>query len=113
LDLPAPIPAEGQALAAGFLEVLYHFCHGAAMGTLRLTLPYSHPVILSICDLIPSAVIFERETIELFGVEIVDTPSREHLLLPDDWPDGVYPMRKSFTGTSPLSKDFEPMKGAL
>lgn len=101
LDHPAPAPAEGQPAAEGALELLYHFCEGAVMATLRITLPYSHPVILSICDILPVAVLYEREIIELFGVDIVDIPNKEHLLLPDDWPDGVYPLRKSFTGTSP------------
>jgi Ni,Fe-hydrogenase III component G len=35
---------------------------------------------------------------ELFGVEIVGTPDTDRLVLPDDWPHGVYPLRKSFTG---------------
>jgi Ni,Fe-hydrogenase III component G len=29
---------------------------------------------------------------------VVGTPDPGKLLLPDDWPDGVYPLRKSFTG---------------
>jgi len=51
--------------------------------------------------LIPSATIYEREAIELFGFDLVNTPSTDRLVLPDSWPDGVYPMRKSFTSLQP------------
>ena len=32
------------------------------------------------------------------GFVIEGTPVPDRLVLPDDWPDGVYPLRKSFTG---------------
>jgi Ni,Fe-hydrogenase III component G len=59
--------------------------------------PYSKPQIDSICGIIPSATIYEREVIELFGFNLLNTPNTEKLILPDSWPDGVYPLRKSFT----------------
>ncbi len=34
----------------------------------------------------------------MFGITVEGTPVTDKLLLPDDWPDGVYPLRKSFTG---------------
>jgi Ni,Fe-hydrogenase III component G len=90
---PAPAPT-----AEGNLEALYHFCHGAAITTLRVTVPYSKPDVPSVCGLIASASLYERELMELFGVVCVNTPDPSRLVLPDDWPDGVYPLRKSFTG---------------
>lgn len=83
---------------AGLLEVLYHFCSGAAITTLRIQVSHEHPVVPSICEIIPSATLYEREVMEMFGVEIQGTPDTEHLLLPDDWPAGVYPLRKEFRG---------------
>ena len=94
LDSPA---AEGSA-AEGKIELLYQFCEGPFIMTLRIAVPYSHPVAPSICGLIPSATLYERELIEMFGVVLEGTPSTDRLLLPDDWPDGVYPLRKSFKG---------------
>jgi NADH:ubiquinone oxidoreductase subunit C len=82
----------------GSIELLYTFCSRAAITTLRTSVRYSSPVIHSICDTIPSATLYERELIEMFGVRILSTPNRDKLLLPDDWPDGVYPLRKSFKG---------------
>jgi NADH:ubiquinone oxidoreductase subunit C len=86
----APIEQEGS------IEVLYHFCHKAAIVTLRTSVRYSFPVIPSVCDILPAATLYERELIEMFGVKIFGTPIKEHLLLPDDWPDGTFPLRKSF-----------------
>ena len=82
----------------GNVEVLYHFCNGPAIVTIRVMLPYDKASIDSICEVIPSATLYEREAMELLGVEFIGTPSTEHLLLPDQWPENVFPLRKSFTG---------------
>ncbi len=81
----------------GAIELLYHFCQKAAVVTLRVSVRYSFPVINSICGVIPSATLYERELAEMFGVKVVRTPNKDHLLLPDDWPDGAFPLRKAFT----------------
>lgn len=91
----------------GHIEALYHFNNMDATVTFRVLLPYNHAVLPTLCGLIPSATLYERELIEMFGVTITDTPSTEKLLLPDDWPDGVYPLRKSFQGFS------EPSEGRI
>jgi NADH:ubiquinone oxidoreductase subunit C len=88
----------------GTIELLYHFCEGPAIITLRVTLPYENAKMDSICDIIPSATLYEREAIELIGVELIGTPSMEHLLLPDEWPANVYPLRKAFTGLDKTKK---------
>jgi NADH:ubiquinone oxidoreductase subunit C len=87
-----------DAAKEGTLEVLYHFCEGAGVLTLRVSVRYSFPVLPSICNLLPAATLYERELIEMFGIKLVGTPNTEKLLLPDDWPDGVFPLRKSFHG---------------
>ncbi len=83
---------------AGSLEVLYHFCSGAAIITLRVLLSHTEPSIPSICSVIPSATLYERELMEMFGIQVEGSPNTEHLLLPDDWPANVYPLRKDFIG---------------
>lgn len=98
LDCPAPASAEGQPAAEGHLEALYHMCEGSAVLTLRVSLPYDDAVVPSVCSVLPYATLYERELMELFGVKIEDTPNSDRLVLPDDWPDGVYPLRKAFTG---------------
>ena len=92
LDIPQ------SATSDGAIEILYQFCQAAAVVTLRIQVPYGLPEAPSICSVIPSASLYERELIEMFGVILVGTPVRTRLLLSDDWPDWVYPLRKSFTG---------------
>ena len=88
----------------GSLELLYHFCKSAAVVTLRVTIPYDDARVDSICDLISSVSMYEREAAELFGIEFTGTPSTEKLVLPDNWPAGVYPLRKTFNGLENLAK---------
>ncbi len=92
LDIPQ------SATSDGAIEILYHFCQAAAIVTLRIQVPYGLPEAPSICGVIPAATLYERELIEMFGVILDGTPVRARLLLSDDWPDWVYPLRKSFTG---------------
>ena len=82
------------------VEVLYHFCEGGAVATLRVSVPYDSSEIPSITGLVPYAQLYEVEVSEMFGVTVQGVPP-QHLLLPEDWPAGVYPLRKSFTGGRP------------
>ncbi len=83
-------------VATGQLHVLYHFAEGAAVVTLRLALPRDAAEVPTLRPLIPLAAIFEQELSEVLGVAVVGAPIRGRLFLPDDWPEGVYPLRKDF-----------------
>lgn len=102
--LDRPAAAEATHELNGSLELLYHFTEGAAILTLRVSVPYARAVVPSVCGVLPYATLYERELIELFGVKITGTPNTDRLVLPDDWPQGVYPMRKSFVGFSESDK---------
>lgn len=91
LDIPETETSDGA------IEVLYQFCQGPAVMTLRIQKPYGLLDFPSICPVIPSSTLYEREVMEMFGVNFEGTPSSARLLLPDDWPHAVYPLRKSFT----------------
>lgn len=80
------------------IEVIYTVCHSGAIANLRVYLPYDDLRVDSVCGVFPSATLFERELIEILGLTILETPNTDHLILPDSWPKGVYPLRKSFTG---------------
>ncbi len=82
---------------SGQLEVLYHFCNGPAITSLKVHLPRLGDASLStIEDIIPSATFFERELSETVGVQITGAKSMDRLFIPDDWPEGVYPLRADF-----------------
>lgn len=109
-DLPAAVQALIDArwgyLAAitgldpgaddGALEALYHFCSGAAVLTLRVRVPREQPAVPSLTAIIPSVSFYERELHEMLGIDVLGAPNLDRLFLPDNWPDGVYPLRKDF-----------------
>lgn len=80
---------------AGRIEVLYHFCSGRVIVTLRVQLERDSPTVPTITPWFPAAVVGERELAEMFGVTVTDLPDPSHLFLPDGWPDGMYPLRKA------------------
>lgn len=81
----------------GTLELLYHFCHGAAVITLRLSVPRQGAVVPTLSDIIPSAESSEREIAEMFGVTFEGLRPAGYLYLPDEWPEATYPLRKDCT----------------
>ena len=79
---------------AGQIEVLYHFCAGAAVMILRVRIARDQAAVPSITPVLPPASFYERELHEMMGIEVVGLSNLDHLFLPDDWPDEVYPLRK-------------------
>jgi Ni,Fe-hydrogenase III component G len=92
----AAITGLDLGVESGDMEVLYHFCAGAAVVTLRVKLERADAVVPTICPIIPSASFFERELGEMLGITVAGTPNTDYLFLPDKWPQGVYPLRKDF-----------------
>ena len=81
---------------SGVLEVLYFLSNGPAMIVLRALIVREAASVPSVCDIIPSATFFERELSEMFGITIQNSTDPSHLFLPENWGDGVYPLRKDF-----------------
>lgn len=81
----------------GRLEILYHFACGAAIVTFRVRVPREGATVPSLVSVIPSVSFSERELMEMFGVTCEGTPSTDKLFLPEDWPQGAYPLRKDFS----------------
>ncbi|MCQ1537729.1 NADH-quinone oxidoreductase subunit C [Methanocalculus taiwanensis] len=72
--------------------------HGEYMVIFTVPLTKDDLVLPTISDLIPGALFTEREKQEMFGVTIQDIPDGRRLFLPEDFPEGVYPLRKDETG---------------
>jgi len=77
--------------------VIYHIASKTALLSLKVPVPKEDPVLPTIVDLIPGAALYEREVHDLFGVDFEGNPDLSPVLLPDGWPDGVYPLRKEWT----------------
>jgi Ni,Fe-hydrogenase III component G len=77
-------------------EVLYHFANEFSVVTVRILTPRAEPKIPSICEIIPGAILYERELLDMFGIIVENIPDSRSLLLPDGWPQGAYPLRKDW-----------------
>lgn len=92
------------------IELLYHFNlfygekHKDFIVTLAVSLPKDDPTIDTISDIVPGAIWQEREKIEMLGVQIRDIPDSRRLLLPPDFPEGVYPWRRDEYGADKFLK---------
>ena len=82
-------------------EFLYHFASPVASLSVRTEIPRTEPRLPSICAVIPGAILYERELQEMFGVTVEGIPDGRRLNLPDDWPDGQYPLRKDWKHVRP------------
>lgn len=90
----AAITGLDHGVEAGALEVLYHFCTGEAVITLRVILPREDASVPTMTEVIPGAEAFERELSEMFGVTVDGLRNSLRLYLPDDMPDDIHPLRK-------------------
>ncbi len=61
---------------------------------LKAYLPDDDPSFPSIARELPAALWIEREVKDLLGFRPVGHPDPRRLILPEDWPEGLYPLRK-------------------
>lgn len=61
---------------------------------IRTSAPVDNPEFDSITPDIPNAGWSEREYMDLLGMKFKGHPKPKRLILSDDWPEGVYPLRK-------------------
>ncbi len=84
-------------------EVLYHFTFDLAnlIVSLRVVLPKDKPEIASLVPVLEGANWIEREITEMLGIHFIGHPDMRRLLLPEDWPEGVYPLRRDYKEWDP------------
>ena len=78
-------------------EVLYHFSYdllGCIITVKAILRNRENPEIESITPFVPGAEWIEREVHDILGFSLRNHPNLRRLILADDWPEGVYPMRK-------------------
>lgn len=90
------------------LDGLFHVYHVFTFDkyglyvVIDIPLPPSHPAIPSITNIIDGANWAEREIMEMLGIKFDEHPEPYRLILPYDWPDKVYPLRKDFPYNSKI-----------
>ena len=77
-------------------EVLYSFYSTKSNKrlTVKTSLPKEQPCVESLCSLYSSANWHERECFDLLGIEFLNHPNLERILLPKDWLG--HPLRKDY-----------------
>jgi membrane-bound hydrogenase subunit beta len=78
------------------VEVIYHFDCRPTMLNLKIQLPKDGLKVPTITDVFPGAILYERDLMEMLGVKVEGHPDPRRLFMPDDWPEGVYPLRKEY-----------------
>ncbi len=76
------------------IELMYHIWNHGKIVTVRTEVTKENPRINTITDLIPGANFHEREVADLLGVTFEGHPNPKRFVLPDNWPDNVFPLRK-------------------
>ncbi|MBN1521586.1 MAG: NADH-quinone oxidoreductase subunit C [Candidatus Aureabacteria bacterium] len=80
------------------MEILYHFIFEDInfLISLRVMLKKDNLVIDSLTPVMKAADWIEREIHEMLGIDFTGHPNMTRLLLSDDWPEGVYPLRRDY-----------------
>jgi len=80
------------------MEILYHFTLEEINLVISLRVKLNKPglEIDSLAPVFEGANWIEREMHELLGINFKGHPDLRRLLLPDNWPQGVYPLRRDY-----------------
>lgn len=94
-DLGARFNIASGVDAREHMEILYHFTFEDInlLISLRVKLKKPKLEIESLAHIFEGANWIEREIHELLGINFKGHPDLRRLLLADDWPEGVYPLR--------------------
>ena len=79
-------------------QLIYHLSHDCGtVLNVRVSAPHSDPVFDTVTDIYKGGMLYELEARNLLGLKIKGIPKDISYPLPDNWPKGVYPLRKDWT----------------
>ncbi|MEM2918136.1 MAG: NADH-quinone oxidoreductase subunit C [Candidatus Altiarchaeota archaeon] len=97
----------------GKIELIYHFSiyYGEKLKEISinfsLDVPKENLIVPTITDLIPGALITEREKQEMLGIKFENIPDSRRIFLGKKFPEGVYPWRKDSFGAEKYVKKLD------
>ena len=97
-DLEARFNIASGIDARHHMEILYHFTleNINLLISYRVKLDKAKLEVDSIANIFKGANWIEREIHEMLGIKFKGHPDMRKLLLPDDWPSEVYPLRRDY-----------------
>ena len=79
------------------LGALYHLAQESGIVlTVAIAVPKEAPVLQTVSSTFPAADAYEREMVDLLGMQVQGLQPGNRYPLPDDWPAGQYPLRKDW-----------------
>ena len=82
----------GEDMRDHFL--LSYIMSGEVVVVLLVRVDRDKPEVPTLSFVTPGATVYERELHDLLGIVPVGHPDLRRQVLPEDWPAGVYPLRK-------------------
>lgn len=67
---------------------------GPVVVVLQVKVDREKPEVPSLAPVLPGAIVYEREIHDLFGIVPLEHPDLRRQVLPEGWPQGLYPLRK-------------------
>ena len=81
--------------ARDHLEVLYHFAIWGNIYTVIVKISYEKPEIPTITNYFEAAILYERELIGLFGIDVKGISDSRPLEIPPKYTDRLPPLRRA------------------
>jgi Ni,Fe-hydrogenase III large subunit/Ni,Fe-hydrogenase III component G len=88
----------------GRFRLVYVFSVGRHWLSVETEVDAARPSFPSITPHLPAAHWYEREVQDLLGLVPEGHPDPRRLVMHDDWPEGVYPLRKDFAPSVPVPR---------
>jgi len=81
----------------GTFGVVYHLnCQGSIILSLRIHISKTDPEVKTVTGYFLEADAYERELEDLLGIKVQGLAQGHRYPLPDNWPQGEYPLRKDW-----------------
>ncbi|OJU09135.1 MAG: hypothetical protein BGN88_08225 [Clostridiales bacterium 43-6] len=78
-------------------QAIYHVGNDeGVIVDVKLTIQKQKPVIDTITDIYEGTALYERELIDMFGIQVKGLPEGNRYPLPDGWPVNDHPLRKDW-----------------
>ena len=79
------------------LGAMYHLTReNRILLSITTAVPKDKPVLQSVTSYFPAADAYERELVDLLGMQVQGLPPGSRYPLPEGWPEGQYPLRKDW-----------------